>query len=136
MNFADYNSHTNHLFIKNKLLKVDDIIHFSHLQLIFDYINRNLPDDLYKLFDYSDNVHDHCIRSVMKKGIFIPSINTTNFGNKSLRYAAPVLWNNFIKFNPNILTFKHKSQLKNHFKKYYISNYLNSENNNDNNYKL
>ena len=62
------------------------------LQLIFDYINRNLPDDLYKLFDYSDNVHDHRIRSVMKKGIFIPSINTTTFGNKSLRYASPVIY--------------------------------------------
>ena len=128
MNFADYNSHTNHLFINNKLLKVDDIIHFSHLQLIFDYINRNLPDDLYKLFDFSENVHDHCIRSVKKKGIFIPSIKTTNFGNKSLRYATPVLWNNFIKFNPNILTFIHKSQLKNYLKKYYFSNYLNTEN--------
>ena len=88
MNFADYNSHTNHLFIQNKLLKVDDIIHFSHLLLIFYYINNNLPDDLYKLFDYSKDVHDHCIRSVKKKGIFIPSIKTTNFCNKSLRYAA------------------------------------------------
>ena len=69
----------------------------------------------------------------MKKGIFIPSINTTTFGNKSLRYAAPVLWNNFTKFNPNILSLKHKSQLKNYVKKYYISNYLNFENNNNDN---
>ena len=31
--------------------------------------------------------------------MFIPQIKTTNFGIKSLRYSAAVLWNNFIKCN-------------------------------------
>ena len=61
---------------------------------------------------------------VMHNGLFIPSINTSNFGNKSLRFSAPMSWNNFIKSYPDILNFKHKSQLKFDLKKIYNSKYI------------
>ena len=32
--------------------------------------------------------------------LYIPSINTTAFGNKSLRYNTPVVWNKLLKTNP------------------------------------
>ena len=50
------------------------------------------------------------MRTVDNKGLFIPSISATNYGNKSLRFAAPISWNNFV--NPGILSIKHKAQLK------------------------
>ena len=34
--------------------------------------------------------------------LYIPSINTTAFGNKSLRYNTPVVWNKLLKTNPEI----------------------------------
>ena len=46
------------------------------------------------------------------KGLFIPSIGTTNYGNKSLRFAAPIPWIDFVKSNPEILSIKHKAQVK------------------------
>ena len=117
MNFADFNSHTNPLFIDNKLLKFEDIIESSQLQLIFDFKNRNLPDDVYSLFDYSDNVHNHNTRMASNKGIFIPSISTFNYGNKSLRFSSSSIWNNFVKSNSDILSCKSKAQFKLFLKK-------------------
>ena len=123
MNFSEFNSHTNPLFIQNRLLKLDDIIESSHLQLIFEFTNKNLHEDLCNLFNFTVDVHTHNT-CVMHKGLFIPSINTSNFGNKSLRFSAPMLWNNFIKSYPVILNFKHKSQLKFCLKKIYNSKYI------------
>ena len=123
MNFSVFNSHTNPLFIQNRLLKLDDIIESSRLQLIFEFTNKNLSEDLCNLFNFTVDVHTHNTR-VMHKGLFIPSINTSNFGNKSLRFSAPMLWNNFIKSYPDILNFKHKSQLKFYLKKIYYSKYI------------
>ena len=42
MNFSEFNSHTNPLFIQNRLLKLDNIIESSHLQLIFEFTNIKL----------------------------------------------------------------------------------------------
>ena len=60
----------------------------------------------------------------MNKGLFIPSINTSNFGNKCLRFAAPILWNKLIKSCPDMRTFIHKAQLKLYLKKIYNSKYI------------
>ena len=64
MNFAEFNSHTNPYFISNSLLKFEDIIETSQLQLIFDFNNRNLPDDLYTLFENSENIHNYVYKHV------------------------------------------------------------------------
>ena len=50
-----------------------------------------------KLLKFDENFH--ITRSASKGCMFIPQIKTTNFGIKSLRYSAAVLWNNFIKCN-------------------------------------
>ena len=36
------------------------------------------------MFQYSFTVHNYNIRNVSNQGLYIPSINTTSFGNKSL----------------------------------------------------
>ena len=56
-----------------------------------------LPTDLLKLFELNSAVSSHCTRNVSKEGMFIPRIYTTSFGIKSLRYSAPLLWNNFLQ---------------------------------------
>ena len=125
MNFAEYNSHTNPLLVENSHIKLDDVVESSHLNLVFDYIQGKLPDDLNNLFPPTDNIHSHHTRTVDNKGLFIPSISTTNYGNKSLRFAAPISWNNFVKSNPEILSIKHKAQLKKIVNKKHKSIYMN-----------
>ena len=87
------------MFLDNKLLKFDDLIKVEQLKLIFDFKNKNLPIDLLDLFKLSSDINSHITRSASKGCMFIPQIKTTNFGIKSLRYSAAVLWNNFIKCN-------------------------------------
>ena len=49
MNFSDFSNHTNPLFVDNKHLKLLDVIESAQLQLVLDFKNHNLPDDLYNL---------------------------------------------------------------------------------------
>ena len=105
---SEYNSHRNPLFIRNRLLKLDNII-----QLIFDFTNKNLPEDLCDLFDFTVDVHNYNTRCVMNKGLFIPSIQ--------------ILAINLIKVlksYPDILSFNHNAQLKLYLKKIYNSKYI------------
>ena len=99
INFAPFNSHTNNMFLNNELLKFDDLIKVEQLKLIFDFKNKNLPVDLLDFFKLSSDINSHITRSASKGCMFISQIKTTNFGIKSLRYSAAVLWNNFIKCN-------------------------------------
>ena len=57
MTFSDFNSHTNHLFIDLKLLKVRDIIKSQQLKLVYDFYNNVLPTDLQNLFIFSSDIH-------------------------------------------------------------------------------
>ena len=66
---------------------------------LFESKNKNLPIELLHMFKLDSDINSHITRNVSKGGIFIPQVKTTNFGIKSLRYSATVLWNNFIKAN-------------------------------------
>ena len=81
----------NNMFLGNKLLKIDDIVKVEQLKLVFDF--KNLQIDLLDLFKLNSDINSG-ITHVSKGGIFIPQIKTTNFGIKTLRYSATVLWNN------------------------------------------
>ena len=69
---------------------------------MFNFINNKLPPDLSNMFQYSFTVHNYNTRNMSNQGLYIPSINTTAFGNKSLRYNTPVVWNKLLKTNPEI----------------------------------
>ena len=55
--------------------------------------------------------------------LYIPSINTTEFGNKSLRYNTPVVWNKLLKTNPEISNSVSMNSLKYTLKSYYLRTY-------------
>ena len=123
INFATYYSHTNPLFIEDKILKLPDIIKISQIKLIFDYKNNLLPQDLLTLFKLTGDVHTHQTRMLTGEKLFIPEINTTKYGNHSLRYRAPVTWNNFITFQPELNSIKIISHLKRYLKTFFITQY-------------
>ena len=58
-----------------------------------------MPTDLMTLFQPSTEVHttNMQLNSNIKRLIHIPSINTTSYGNKSIRYHCAELWNEFFK---------------------------------------
>lgn len=61
--------------------------------------------------------------NVKKEGLHVPQINTNTYGNKSIRYAAPVLWNALLKTNSEINNIKTSPTLKLHLKKHYLTYY-------------
>ena len=97
MTFSDFNSHTNPLFLDLKLLKVRDIIKSQQLRIAYDFYTNSLPSDLQKLFQLDSDVHNYETNSSVKHLIHIPQINTVTYGNKSIKYHCPILWNFTIK---------------------------------------
>ena len=78
----------------------------EQLKLAFQFKHKMLPTDLFTLFELNSVVKSsHSTRNVCNEGLFIPRIFTTSFGITSLRYAAPLLWNKFLKCHLEINTF-------------------------------
>ena len=123
INHAPFNSHTNELFIKNELVKLEDIIKIEQLKLVFDFKNKNLPNDLQNLFQYNNEIHTHVTRNVKNEGLYVPQINTSSYGINSIRYCAPVIWNTSVKYNNEVNNIKTTSMFKFYLKKYYLSLY-------------
>ena len=117
MNHAPFNSHNNELFIKNELVKIEQ------LKLVFDFKIKKLPNDLQNLFQLNNEIHTHVTRNV--KYIYVPQTNTSSYGNNSIRYSAPMIWNTLIKNNNEINNIKTLSMLKLYLKNSYLSKYKN-----------
>ena len=120
INNAPYNSHTNNLFEENKLLKLDDVIKIEQLKLVSLFKNGDLPKELNNLFEL--NVKTYNTRNA-SKGLKIPKMNTTSFGNRSLGYSGSTTWNNCIKSIKDFIDIKSIIQLKSYMKKLYINSY-------------
>ena len=99
MTFSDYNSHTNPLFINLKLLKVRDIIKSQQLKLVYEFYKNLLPTDLQGLFEFDSDVHLYQTNSASKHLLHIPRIFTATYGNKSIKYHCPIVWNSTVKNN-------------------------------------
>ena len=93
----------------------------NQIILAFNFINRSLPVDLNDLFQFGREIHNYGTRISVRGGLFIPNINTTNFGKYSVRYSVPIAWNKFS--NTNKETFKNTNVLKRYLKDHYISQY-------------
>ena len=123
INFSPFNSHTNNLFIDNKILKLDNIIKSQQMKLVFDFKNNNLPDDLSKMFTLNSNINKYNTRNVFNKGMYIPRVNTKTFGINSLKYTAPLIWNSILKNNKSINSSNSNYSLNKTLKKYFFSLY-------------
>ena len=93
LTFSDYREHTSSIFKSLKVVELKDIIQFSVIYLIYFYFNNQLPLQVKNIFTQNESVSPYNTRG--DKLLFIPHINTTHFGTKSLRYNDPLTWNNF-----------------------------------------
>ena len=104
---------------------MDDIIKIQQLKLIFEFKSNLLPSELNKLFKLTNQNHNYETSSSFKDFLFIPEINTVCYGNKSIKYRGPYLWNETCKNNPSLNEVKSTIQLKKNLKNYFISRYPN-----------
>ena len=110
--FSEFQEHTTPIFKNFKILKLQDIIKFNTLKLIYLYYKDQLPLKIKDIFTTNESVNPYNTRG--GKLLFIPQVNTTHYGIKSLRYNGPVIWNDFFwntnnknLYNTGISKFKH-----------------------------
>ena len=123
INFSYFNSHTNNLFINNKILKLNDIIKTQQMKLVFDFKNNMLPNELSQLLTLNCDINKFNTRNVFNKGMYIPRVNTKSFGINSLKYSAPTLWNSIMKTDKSINSLNSSYSLTKFLKTHFLSLY-------------
>ena len=86
INNSKYNSHTEPLFKKNKLLKLDDIYYTNVLKFYFKYKNDILPKYFHNIFQTSQHVSDITTR---QRNYTILTQPNTALSRDSVRYKIP-----------------------------------------------
>ena len=79
INKAHYNTHTEPLVIRSKILKLDDIYKFELSKFMFDCINGQLPIPIFDYFTTNATIHTHHTRQMT-----IPHVTQT-YGTISQR---------------------------------------------------
>ena len=59
-----YNAHTEPLFIRNKILKIDDLYKFELSKFMFDCINCILPTPILEYFINNATIHAYHTRQI------------------------------------------------------------------------
>ena len=119
LTFSPFNSHTHDIFKDLGILKVRDVIEMHQLKLVFDFFNCSLPSDLMTLFTRASDVHPtQVLNSSLNSHLYVPRINTTTYGNKSLKYHCANLWNKC--FKKGSIQVKDPTQPNSHIRLYYI----------------
>ena len=84
----------------------------EQIKIAYEFINKSLPVELLNLFKLNSEVHSYLTRNFANKGLHIPQMYTTSFGEKSLKYSAAVIWNRFIEQHYEINNIKSFGALK------------------------
>ena len=103
------------------------------LKVSFDFITNSSTSDLMSLFQRSSDIHPNLdLNSSVNNLLYIPRVNTTTYGIKSIKYHCAKLWNDFFKNgksmqekNSHISLSKIRSvhNFKNAVKKHFIHQY-------------
>ena len=92
MSFAEYNAHTNPIFIKLKILKLADLVLFNTALFMYDYHTNNLPNSFNSFFNPVNQRHSYNTRLASKATYSLPKIRT-NYGKFSIRFSGAKIWN-------------------------------------------
>ena len=109
--------------LNNNILKFIDIIHIKQIKIAYELIYKGLLVDLLNPFKLSSDFISHLTCNVANKGLHIPQIYTTSFGEKSLKYSAAATWNRFIKQHDDIYDIKLIGVLEHYLKNIFLSAY-------------
>ena len=80
------------LFKNLKILTIYDIFKAETLKFVYDSLKKTNPTQFHKYFNYAPNLHNTAANR--NNNLNTPSVRTTTYGLKSLRYSGSILWNN------------------------------------------
>ena len=120
ISFSHFNDHTDPIFLRLSLLKLNDIVYFQTALFMFDFHTYNLPEIFNGYFDQVNQRHNYNTRLATRSTYTLPKPRT-NYGLFNIKYVGPKVWNSIDE------KLKHLS--RNQFKKIIFENLLSSYNN-------
>ena len=117
---SKYNSHTDPIYKKLRLLKVKDIFIIQSLKFYYKYSNRKLPGYFISMFNHVNDFHEHNTRA--SQSLYIPRTRRTKT-SKSTRYSIPEIINKFPIFIREKIQTHSFETIKKHAKKFVIDSY-------------
>ena len=109
--FSKFNSHTQPLMYKLKLLNIEKNHLFTVGIFMFKYVNDELPDAFDSMFSYRHEIRDYNTRGANQLHM---EQFPTNIGLKGMRYYGAKLWNNiFSNFTDINSIYSFKVRFKN-----------------------
>lgn len=84
-----YNAHTNELFKKLNLLKLNQLVEKSYTYIMFKYSKKDLPFNLQAMFISNTNVHTYNTRQHTHPHI---TKHHTQLYSNSYLHRAPMIW--------------------------------------------
>ena len=116
MTWSKYNSPSNPIFVKLRLLKIQDVFKLKIAMLI----KKIITDDTLVTngIQLLSEIHPYSTRSKTKHKFYVPRTRT-NLGKTTIQYQGPIIWNEI----PDEYREKNFTSLKRSLKKYYIEKY-------------
>ena len=99
-------SHTNQLFLHNKILKIEDLYSFQLGQFMYNYNNNTLPSVFNRMFPKNQSFHSYPTRQ--SNEFHLPLLRTLLAKNTFI-YTGPQFWNSLdddIKNSSTLNSFK------------------------------
>ena len=92
ISFSEPKSHSEPLFKSLNLLKLNDVIESQIFSFVYQWSHRLLPLCFSKYFNFTSSVHAYS-RQSCNRNLYVASVNTTQYGLRSLKFTGPCLWN-------------------------------------------
>ena len=102
--FSEPVSHSEPLLKSLKLMKCCVIIHFEILSFVFyQWFHKMTPSCFSDYFKAISSVYSYSTRQSLNEDLFVNSVQTTQYGIRSLRYTGTNLWNS-LSVNIKLIT--------------------------------
>ena len=114
---SDFRAHTDALFLRHKILKINDLYSLNLGIFMYNLNSNELPDVFYSMFTKNYSIHHYPTRSA---GLFHFPKTRTMISNKTFLFTGPKLWNSLsetIRNKPTIHSFSRG------FKKSFLQTY-------------
>ena len=93
ISFSEPKAHPEPLFKSLNLLKFNDVIELQILSFVYQWSHRLLTPCFSEYFKFTSSVHSYSTRQSSNRDLYLASLNTTQYGLRSLKLTVPRLWN-------------------------------------------
>ena len=92
ISFSEPKSHSEPLFKSFNILKLNDV-ESKILSFVYQWSHGLLPPCFIKYFNFTYSAHSYATRQSCIRNLYVASVNTTQYGLRSLKFTGPRHWN-------------------------------------------